>query len=66
MEFKANNPKESEYEKDFLKLNEEGVGLGYFLQIIENEKQVEEEKIVKKGNAFYRCLYLGNDEIIKR
>jgi len=68
VEFKANNPRKAEYEKDFLKLNNEGVELGYFLQIIENKKQVEElkERIEKKGNAFYCCLCLGNNEIIKR
>lgn len=69
IEFKANNPDKLDYEKDFLKLNNEQATLKYFVQIVEscNRATIDslESKTSKSGVAKYRCLCLKDGKEIK-
>lgn len=70
IEFKANNPKSSDYLKDFVKLNEEnyeGKVLRYFIEIVKNADSGTinnlQEKV--KGNeGIFWCYSLEKGEII--
>ncbi len=76
IEFKANNPKQSDYAKDFCKLHNEGVDYGYFLQIVENYKSDTicniEDKVKSykdqvesfKGNVFHYCYCLKKKDYL--
>lgn len=69
IEFKAKNPGVSDYTKDFCKLKEEGVGLGYFLQIVENtdsgtKTNIEDKVKAYKGKALHYCYCLNKKEKI--
>lgn len=76
IEFKANNPKPSDYAKDFCKLNNEGIDYGYFLQIVENyesdtksniENKIESYKVQlesSKKNVFHYCYCLKKKDYL--
>ena len=76
IEFKANNPKKSDYAKDFCKLNNEGVDYGYFLQIVENSNSKTKSNIESKiksykdqvesfkENVFHYCYCLKKKEYL--
>ena len=76
IEFKANNPKPSDYAKDFCKLNNEGVDYGYFLQIVESSNSKTKSNIESKiksykdqvesfkENVFHYCYCLKKKEYL--
>ena len=69
IEFKANNPKEDNYKKDFIKLDNEDVELGYFIQIVENSEtttvlNIENKIEYFKKQAIYYCYCLKRGELI--
>lgn len=69
IEFKALNPVERNYKKDFCKLNEEDCESKYFIQIIKNYNvgtiKSLREKIKSKGNnIIYKCYCIDKGEDI--
>ena len=63
IEFKAKNPEEKDYKKDFCKLNNEGIKLCYFLQIVEKKDSGTVDSIKSKtkndiGEAIHYCYCL--------
>lgn len=69
IEFKALNPVERNYKKDFCKLNEEDCESKYFIQIIKNYNAGTIERIRKKikskgNNIIYKCYCLDKGEDI--
>ena len=69
LEFKANNPEAFCYQKDFVKLNAE-IGMGFFVQILENENKGTMPNILKKienftGNSYFICHVLNGKTYYK-
>ncbi|WP_277235067.1 hypothetical protein [Phocaeicola salanitronis] len=70
IEFKANNPKSSDYLKDFVKLNEEnyeGKVLRYFIEIVKNADSGTSNNLqekVKGNEGIFWCYSLEKGEII--
>lgn len=70
IEFKANNPKSSDYLKDFVKLNEEnyeGKVLRYFIEIVKNADSGTSSNLqekVKGNEGIFWCYSLEKGEII--
>lgn len=63
IEFKSNNPKPSDYAKDFCKLNNEGVDYCYFLQIIENYESDTKSNIENKIESYKKQTVSFKDNI---
>ena len=69
IEFKANNPEAFCYQKDFVKLNVE-TGMGFFVQILENENKGTMPNIMDKienftGNSHFICHVLNGNTYYK-